>query len=200
MWTRMRALRVMAAITLLLMAAAGCAPNQETDSRSSDRVQAPSATEGEPSSVGEEEPAPEADKGETEGEVLLYFADTGATKVVPESRELDLDVGEEAALRALIGGPKRKDRFPTIPPQTKLLGFRAESGTATVDFSRELIEGQAGGSSGELMTVASVVTTLVQFPGIEKVRFLVEGKAVDTLSGHLDLSKPIEPDPSWVGK
>jgi spore germination protein GerM len=63
-----------------------------------------------------------------------------------------------------------------------------------VDFSRELLTSHWGGSMGEIMTVYSVVNTLASLPGIEQVKFLVEGEEIETLTGHLDISEPVEPD------
>ena len=37
-----------------------------------------------------------------------------------------------------------------------------------------------------------MVNTLTEFPEIKKVQILVEGKEIDSLSGHLDLSRPVE--------
>jgi hypothetical protein len=39
-----------------------------------------------------------------------------------------------------------------------------------------------------------VNTISYNFPSIKKVTFLVEGKTTNTLGGHMDLRKPIEPD------
>jgi hypothetical protein len=35
-------------------------------------------------------------------------------------------------------------------------------------------------------------------PAITSVQILIEGREVDTLAGHLDLRRPIEPDARWV--
>jgi len=69
-----------------------------------------------------------------------------------------------------------------------------ESALAVVNFSKEIVTAHWGGSMGEIMTVYSVVNTLALFPDIEQVKFLVEGEEVETLTGHLDMSGPLEPD------
>jgi len=48
-----------------------------------------------------------------------------------------------------------------------------------------------GGSAGELITVYSVVNTLTELPGVKEVRWLIDGQAVESLAGHLDLSRPV---------
>jgi len=34
--------------------------------------------------------------------------------------------------------------------------------------------------------------------GIRKVQMLVEGEEIETLAGHLDLTKPLFPDMKWL--
>ncbi|MBQ5389910.1 MAG: GerMN domain-containing protein, partial [Anaerovibrio sp.] len=60
--------------------------------------------------------------------------------------------------------------------------------------------GFVGGSTGEEMLVGSLVNTLTEFPEIKKVQILVEGKEIDSLSGHLDLSRPVERMPELIKK
>ena len=71
---------------------------------------------------------------------------------------------------------------------------------ATVDFSKELKTKHWGGSTGESMTIMSIVNSLTELPGIEKVQILIEGQKEDTLAGHWDLSSPISRDESIIGK
>ena len=62
---------------------------------------------------------------------------------------------------------------------------------AFVDFSQELISNHVGGTSAEELTVYSLSNTLIaNFPAVKSVQFLVEGREVTTLAGHLDLTIP----------
>jgi hypothetical protein len=36
------------------------------------------------------------------------------------------------------------------------------------------------------------------FPQVKRVHFLIEGEEVRTLTGHLDLTYPVRPDPSLI--
>ena len=47
-----------------------------------------------------------------------------------------------------------------------------------------------GGSTGEEMLIGSLVNTLTEFPEITKVQITVNGKEIETISGHLDTSAP----------
>ncbi|HEY8497940.1 MAG TPA: GerMN domain-containing protein, partial [Limnochordales bacterium] len=61
-----------------------------------------------------------------------------------------------------------------------------------------IIERHWGGTTGELLTVYGIVNTLTQLPGIRQVQIVVEGRPVETLAGHVDLTQPLEADPSLV--
>ena len=50
------------------------------------------------------------------------------------------------------------------------------------------------------MMVNAVVCTLTEFPEIKKVKFLVEGKEIDTISGHMDLLDPLTRNPDVLPK
>lgn len=132
-----------------------------------------------------------------ENKVVLYFLSEDTNMLAGEEREID--AGDKdfpvAVLEELIKGPQNPSLGTTIPPDVQVLGVTVEEkGTAVVDFSRELLTSHWGGSMGEIMTVYSVVNTLSSLPGIEQVKFLVEGEEIETLTGHLDISEPVEPD------
>lgn len=141
---------------------------------------------------------PISSKPQTQVEsVKLYFADQDAAYLKPEVREITLEGKPlaEAVVEELIKGPEDKELNPTIPPQTKLLSLQVTDGVAYVNFSKEIQTKHWGGSTGEIMTVYSVVNTLADLgEDIEKVQFLVEGEKQETLVGHLDTIEPISPD------
>ncbi|MEW6189267.1 MAG: GerMN domain-containing protein [Actinomycetota bacterium] len=131
--------------------------------------------------------------------ITLYFGDEQAEYLLPEKREIPrTEAIARVAIEELIEGPKESGHFPTIPEGTRLLGIRIEDGIAHVDFSEELVERHPGGSAGETMTIYSIVNTLAEFPSIQRVKFLVEGKEIETLAEHMDLTEPIAPDPDLI--
>ncbi|MBN2428265.1 MAG: GerMN domain-containing protein [Deltaproteobacteria bacterium] len=128
-------------------------------------------------------------------EVILYFGTHDGNKLIPESRELIdcMDQGSciQATVQALINGPVG-DLTPVFPSHTVLLGVTEKQGTAVVNFSRELQQGHPGGSASELLTVYGLVDTLAaNFPFIRQVKILIEGREIESLKGHVDLSKPV---------
>ena len=132
--------------------------------------------------------------------VVLYFASLDAQYLVPEVRYVP--PWRDSALYRLTllsAGPRDRARLaPVIPPGARPLSVRVEDGVAVADFSRELVERHWGGSAGELMTVYGIVNTLAELPGVRRVRITVEGRALETLAGHVDLSEPLAADRTLV--
>lgn len=125
--------------------------------------------------------------------LALYFVAEEGEALKAEQRAVANREGiARAAVEELIAGPQGKGLQGTIPAGTELLDIGIKDGICTVDFSSEFRDNHWGGSSGELLTVYSVVNVLTQFPTVEKVQFLIDGQRVDTLVGHVDLSQPLE--------
>ncbi|HLY92228.1 MAG TPA: GerMN domain-containing protein [Candidatus Angelobacter sp.] len=60
--------------------------------------------------------------------------------------------------------------------------------TVIIDTSAQFADGHPSGILLEEMTLASLIETLTaNVPGVNKVKFLVEGKERETLAGHADL-------------
>ena len=108
-------------------------------------------------------------------------------KLIADKRTVTLDGQEKytAAMESLLEGTKEKGQTNIIPKQTKLRSVKVENGTATVDFTGDLRK------DFETMLVGSVVDTLTEFPEVKKVQILIDGKKVESLSGHMDLSQPM---------
>ena len=136
-------------------------------------------------------------------EVLLYFSDSEGEYLIAEKRPIlkKNEVKEEAkeTILELIEGPKEK-LIPTLPPRTKLLTLQInDAGVAKVNFSSALSKDHPGGSSAEMMTVYSIVNSLaLNFPQIKRVQILIDGKSIETITGHLSLRQPISPKPHLI--
>lgn len=131
----------------------------------------------------------------------LYFARVvqGKQRMVAIPRELPSGLGvARAAVEELLRGEVPRECDRPLPPGTELLGISIEDGVATVDFDEDLRAGFRGGSDNEQVTVYSIVNTLTSLPTIERVRILVEGRSVNTLGGHQDVSGPLVFDDELV--
>jgi len=142
----------------------------------------------------------EEEIGEAIQSVALVFADRRADRMVEERREIvvpeDRSGRAKRVLEELAAGPENPAAAPTLPAGTRILSvFFDDTGGAYVDFSEELVTRHPGGSTGELFTIRSVVQTLARnFPGVKRVRFLVEGEEIETIAGHIDATVAFDVD------
>jgi germination protein M len=131
-------------------------------------------------------------------EVLLYFSDSEGEYLIGEKRKIlkKNAVKEEAkeTIIELIKGPGGK-LIATLPPRTKLLTLQInDAGVAKVNFNPALSKDHPGGTSAEMMTVYSIVNSLsLNFPQIKRVQILIDGKPIETITGHLSLGQPVSP-------
>jgi len=135
--------------------------------------------------------------------ITLYFADSNAEYLIPEIREIsvtDKEPLEKYVVQELIKGPKEKDLSKTVPPETKLLSIETNEGVCTVSFSKEFQLKHWGGSTGELMTIYSIVNSLTELSHIHKVQFLLEGQKTEVFKEHIIFNEPFERDESLIKK
>jgi hypothetical protein len=147
-------------------------------------------------------PAASAPPGRKIKARLFYVADDG-TRLT--SLERDVAYGESAdeQAREIVAAqiaPVVEPLVSAIPPGTTLRAvFITKSGEAYVDLSREARVAHPGGTVDELLTVYTIVNALtVNLPAVTAVQLLVDGKEVDTLSGHVDLRHPLAKNLTWV--
>ncbi len=144
------------------------------------------------------------ERGEMPGgffEVKLYFGSLEGTYLTPETVRVNKGTTEDEAteaIKALVHGSKTGLQS-TIPRGTRLLSLRIEGDLAIVDMSGELASAHGGGSSGEILTVYSIVNTVaMNFGTVREVQILINGKERDTLAGHIDISFPLPPDTKLI--
>lgn len=141
-------------------------------------------------------PAPEQPKPVATQEVNLYFSDDQAMYLVAEKRGLQTEATDQKQLAAavvneLIAGPKQPKLHATIPQGSKLISLEIAGGLATVNLNQDFQAKHSGGSTGEMMTIYSLVNSLTDLQGIQQVQLLVDGKKLETLKGHLEISQPL---------
>lgn len=143
-------------------------------------------------------------EGERRISVRLYFESAGqGGGLVPEERSVplagDLARQIQTVIQELVRG-STTGLVPTLPPEAQVLeAFVSARGIAYVDFSPEIRQAAVGGSQAELVAVYSIVNSVAaNFPAVKKVQILIEDKPVTTLSGHVDLSRPLGPDMTFL--
>jgi len=132
-------------------------------------------------------------------EVNLYFSDSQAMYLVPEKRKIPPTTSlAKQVVVELIKGPASSDLYSTIPEDTRVNEVYIADDIVYVDLSEEVFKNHPGGSSGELMTVYSIVDSLTEISPIKGVQILVEGNERNSLVGHVDISMPLLRDEDWI--
>lgn len=123
----------------------------------------------------------------------LFVPGDGAlgTVVVSIRRHPEVQLQAREAVAALLAADGGK-RSPVLKELRLRALYLDASWTATVDLSavspnQKEIHASA---EDELLAVYGLVNTLTQnFPEVRQVRFLMDGREVQTLAGHIDLSR-----------
>ena len=138
-------------------------------------------------------------------DVVLYFSDDQAMDLVGQKRNLEEHTAK-AIILELIKGPSllegEEELYETLPSNLELLDVQVEGGIANVDLSGDSVQDISGGATGEGMALYSIINTLIldNSLGITKVQFLVDGKKVDSIKGHYDVSVPMIEDKDMIKK
>ncbi|MFC2767310.1 MAG: GerMN domain-containing protein [Mitsuokella sp.] len=182
---------VMMMLSLLVMS--GCDPKNETGGSSAGSSSA-SLAGSSPSSSGNVAKSSSAAAGKDEKlTIKVYYPNEDGTKLLASTRSVRLDGKDKytAAMESLMQGATDKGQVTIIPKQAKLRSVKVSDGVAKVDLTQALRKNFVGGSTGEEMLVGSIADTLTEFAEVKKVQILIEGKPIESLSGHMDLSEPI---------
>lgn len=176
-------------ICLFAFAAGGCDDEKETnepEKKIEDVKEKPKSSE----DVKKEQVKKEEAKEIT---IKYYFPDENGEKLLPVTKKVKILEKDKykTAINELLKGASNKKMITIIPKKTKLRSVKVKDGVATVDFSGDIAKYFVGGSTGEELMVASIVNTLTEFSEIKSVKILVDGKEVETIAGHMDLTEPI---------
>lgn len=123
--------------------------------------------------------APELSTEQNGESLTLYVGNENGDGLVTETVTVQ-EITPETILLAL------SDKN-IVPKETKLLDFKDNGETLTLDLSQEYQEyASSYGTSGELVIVGGVVNTFLDAYDADTITILVEGSAWDT--GHADYS------------
>lgn len=135
-------------------------------------------------------------------DILLYFSDAQGEYLHPEWRAIFQrnESIPQLIVQELINGPKMEDLLHTLPEGTRLLALEIKEGIAYLNFSKELRSKHSGGTTGELMTIYSLVNSLTELEEVEMVQLLLEGRVEETIFGHIETGVPIGRNESIIYK
>ena len=130
--------------------------------------------------------------------ISLYFVSNDGQDFVRETRTIAVarrrDAEVEIVLRQLLDGPLSQSALHVFPKNSRLRQayYDEERRLLYLDFNDALVTNLNPGSAVELAVMGSMMRTLAaDFPEIERVQILVDGLEVETLGGHLDLTRPL---------
>jgi spore germination protein GerM len=133
----------------------------------------------------------------------LFFVAEDGTRLTAVEREVPFGEGTLEQAKRIVEAQLASAPPPlvsAIPAGTALRAlYLADHGKAFVDLTRQVSAAHPGGSLNEVLTVYSIVEALtVNLPAITSVQILVDGREVDTLAGHVDLTHPLVTSTTWV--
>ncbi|QZY54059.1 GerMN domain-containing protein [Crassaminicella profunda] len=129
----------------------------------------------------------DAQKDEGLRNTVLYYKDDKGF-LIPVMRKIPWTQGRgiaKEALRAMIDNPaNRKDieeigLIPTIPANTEIRGMNICEGLCKVDFSSDFLNYFS--KEEETALVKAVTYTLTEFPTIDRVQVMIDGKVPNNL-------------------
>ena len=129
----------------------------------------------------------------TETKVKLYFANEEGNGLVEYVTDLTYNgTGslEEIILQQLIDGPSQVGMSRAIPEGTKLNKVEMKEGICYVDFDEKFLDKIEGISDD--VAIYSIVNTMIELPYIDKVQFLIDGKAVKLYGDGTTFDEPFE--------
>jgi germination protein M len=135
--------------------------------------------------------------------VKLLFEEPGGAGLVPEERSVAYHANLSRQLRVVVDELLRGSLAGKVSP---LAGggrvqevFVTARGVAYVDISKEIADKPLPGETAEMLAVFSLVNSItMNFPAVKRVQILIDGRIAETLGGHVDLSRPLLPDPTLL--
>lgn len=112
--------------------------------------------------------------------VQLYFANETGDKLIAIKRSLGINMDissismERLVVEQLLKGPANNDSYPTVNPDTKLLGITVKDGVCYLNFSSDILTPVNNVTSE--VTIYSIVNSLVEIGNINKVEISIDGK------------------------
>ena len=110
------------------------------------------------------------------GEVQMYFPAQDGRLLVPVSRAVNAQSDVATAVFEFLRGPKEDSGLETpLDSDVQLLGVEVSGGVVTINFSREFTR-IAEKSDGGVQAMRALMMTCTRYPGIKKVKILVDGE------------------------
>lgn len=142
----------------------------------------------------DDEDAPEIVEEDGMRKTVLYFQDEDGY-LVPVMRRIPWEEGiAKVTISNMVDSPELREALnstgllPIIPAGTKINGMAIDpvTGVCKVDFTAEIQNKET--QKDEENLIKGVVYTLTEFPAIKEVKFMVDGKPIDTLKNGTNIA------------
>jgi len=118
---------------------------------------------------------------ETHYKVTLYFANETGDKLKKTTRNIfytGTSPIEENVINQIINGPTERGLYATVPQDTTVLNVSTKEKICYVDLNEKFLEKLPNVT--DEVAIYSIVNSLVELPGINKVQFRINGQTVET--------------------
>lgn len=126
--------------------------------------------------------------------VKLYFADSEAEALVPETRTIkitDQQPIEQYLINELIKGTKNKNMKSLLSKKTVLVSVDVEENICYLNFKSNFLSDNKGSEKHEKLVIYSIVNSLTELQTIARVQFYMDGKRVENF-GSVGIKDYIE--------
>lgn len=130
----------------------------------------------------------------------LYFANETGDKLLETSRKgvYSSNISmEKLVVEQLIKGPNGEGIYPTINPDTKVIGVTVKDGTCYVNLDENFLK-QTTGVSAEV-TIYSITNSLVELSNVNKVQISVNGETNYMFCESISLNQNFDRNLDIVG-
>ncbi len=123
----------------------------------------------------------------------LYFVTPDGKSFAVEKRDAgleldDLETRASVAMKNFMEGPKSEGAIALLSKASAPTVF-ANNTTIYIDAPTSWQKIQIG-TKGELLLYCGITNTMLGLTGVQQVQFLMAGKPVETIGGHIPTDKP----------
>ena len=128
-----------------------------------------------------------------ETSMTLFFADETGQRLVEEEREVVHSMNtslEKLVVEELMKGPQLGGRFPTLPPDLKLLNVSVNENVCYINFDSAFLNRTL--AVAEYIPIYSIVNTVCEISNVNKVQITVNGSQNVKFRDVIDLTTQFE--------
>lgn len=127
----------------------------------------------------------------TKQNIAVYYSDNDLMELQKEEQEISFaeDIEKYKKAISLLENPKKTDEHQPLWVGFNYHSVTFDKGTLTIDADSK--NQYNLGSGGEAMALDALKNTIFQFPEVEKIVILEDGKKVESLMGHIEVAEPL---------